>query len=188
MKSHNTDLPKVKRFTRETHHDARGFFREMFHTSAFAAQGFTQPLVQWNHSRSLPGVIRGIHFQHAPMQGKLVSVTHGAVLDVAVDLRPHSPRFGQHVAVELSAENGDMLWVPPGFGHGFCVLGDGVADVVYGMSAHYAPGGESGVAYDDSTLAIAWPVTAPVISARDALLPTLHEATANLVKWFGEKV
>lgn len=186
MKIQETHLPEVKRITLSTHHDGRGFFREIFHAQTLATQGFTETLVQWNHSRSAPGVIRGIHFQHAPRQGKLVCVTQGAVLDVAVDLRPHSPRFGQHVALELSAENGNMLWIPAGFGHGFCVLGDVAADVVYGLSAHYQSDAESGVAYNDPTLAIAWPVRAPILSARDAALPTLHDARADLTRWFGE--
>jgi dTDP-4-dehydrorhamnose 3,5-epimerase len=185
MKIHDTALPSVKRITLTTHRDGRGFFREIYHAEALAAEGLRVPLVQWNHSRSLPGVIRGIHFQHAPMQGKLVSVAHGAVLDVAVDLRPHSPNFTKHVAVELSAENSEMLWIPAGFGHGFCVLGDAPADVVYGMSAHYNAAGESGVAYNDPQLAIDWPVANPIVSVRDAAQPSIAAAMDDLTGWFG---
>ncbi len=184
MQWHDTALPEVKRITLDVISDNRGFFCERFHAEKLAALGLTIPFVQTNHSRSKPGVVRGIHFQHTPMQGKLVSVIRGRILDVAVDVRPQSPRFGQHVAVELSDMNGEMLWIPAGFGHGFCVLGDEPADVIYNVTTHYATGGESGVRYDDPTLNIQWPIASPMISERDKNLPTIAAARDDLTRWF----
>lgn len=186
MQIHDTALPEVKRITLDIHGDARGFFCERFHEEKFAALGLDVPFVQINHSRSAPGVVRGIHFQHTPVQGKLVGVTRGAILDVAVDLRPNSPRFGQHMGVELSDMNGALLWIPEGFGHGFCVLGNEAADVVYNVTSLYAADGESGVRFDDATIGITWPVASPTLSARDEQLPTLTAAKADLTRWFGD--
>lgn len=186
MQLHDTALPQVKRITLTRRDDARGFFIERYRADSFAALGVNVPFVQTNHSRSAPGVIRGLHFQHAPMQGKLVGVTRGAVLDVAVDVRPHSPHFGKHVAVELSDTNATLLWIPPGFAHGFCVLGDEAADVVYQMSAPYAAMGEGGIRFDDPALAIAWPLAREqaIVSPRDMGQPTLAEAKHTLSQWF----
>ncbi|MFM9890900.1 MAG: dTDP-4-dehydrorhamnose 3,5-epimerase [Rickettsiales bacterium] len=184
MKLTPTVLPEVKRVTLDVFHDERGFFTERFHRETFASLGFSGAVAQINHSRSNPGVIRGMHFQHAPAQGKLVGVTRGRVLDVAVDLRPHSVHFMQHVAVELSGDNGEMLWIPPGFGHGFCVLGDEAADMVYAVDAPYNAAGEAGVRFDDAQLHINWPVINPILSARDRALPTLAALTPQLKKWF----
>jgi len=121
--------------------------------------------VQDNHSRSFPNVLRGLHYQ--PGQGKLVSVIRGRIWDVAVDIRPDSETLGQHYSVELSDENGRMLWIPSGFAHGFCVLGDQPADVLYKVTSVYNPVGEGGIAYDDPELGIKWPIENPIISARD---------------------
>jgi dTDP-4-dehydrorhamnose 3,5-epimerase len=186
MQIHDTALPEVKRLTLDLHPDARGFFCERFHAGHFAALGLPVDFCQINHSRSIPGVIRGLHFQHRPMQGKLVGVTRGAVIDLAVDIRPGSPHFGQHVAVELSDENATLLWIPPGFAHGFCVLGDEPADLVYQVTAPYDAAGESGIRFDDPALAIPWPIAHPILSPRDRALPTLAEAHANLTLWFGD--
>lgn len=184
MKLTPTALPEVKRVTLNVFRDERGFFTERFHAETFASLGFAGAIAQINHSRSHPGVIRGIHFQHTPAQGKLVGVIRGRVLDVAVDLRPQSPHFMQHVGLELSGENGEMLWIPPGFGHGFCVLGDDAADMVYAVDAPYSAAGEAGVCFDDPQLAIAWPLTDPIISPRDRALPTLAAFTTQLTEWF----
>ena len=180
----DTALPDVKIVTLDTHRDARGLFCERFSTEKFASLGLPTHFVQDNWSRSLPGVIRGLHFQYAPAQGKLVGVTRGRVLDVAVDIRPHSPHFGKHVSVELSDENGKLLWIPQGFAHGFCVLGNEVADVVYKLTAHYRACGEQGIAYNDSSLAIAWPTATPILSARDQSLPSLCALRPQLAAWF----
>lgn len=186
MQIHDTALPEVKRITLDVFKDSRGFFVERYHANKFAALGFHEKFVQTNHSRSAPGVIRGLHFQHAPMQGKLVGVTNGAILDVAVDVRPNSPNFGKHVAVELSDENGELLWIPAGFAHGFCVLGDRAADVLYNITATYNAAGESGVRLDDPAIGIEWPVDLKraILSERDLKQPTLAEATSNLKQWF----
>jgi len=152
------------------HRDERGFFAERFHLAEFAARGLPTHFVQDNHSRSAPGVLRGLHVQQDPPQGKLVGVTRGRICDVTVDLRPESATFGRHCRLELSDVNGRMLWIPAGFAHGFCVLGDEPADVVYKVDAPYNPAGESGIVWDDPDLAIPWPVKAPILSARDEWL------------------
>lgn len=186
MKLTDTALPEVKRIALDVFHDQRGFFCERFRADKFAGLGFSENFVQINHSRSVPGVIRGLHFQHAPMQGKLVGVTHGAVLDVAVDVRPSSPNFGKAVCVELSEENAEMLWIPAGFAHGFSVLGNRPADVVYYVTEHYNGAGESGIRLSDPALNIDWsiPLERAIISLRDLAMPTLAEATPNLKQWF----
>lgn len=182
----DTTLPDVKRITLDIYRDNRGFFCERFHEEKFTALGMPTQFLQDNHSRSMPGVIRGLHFQHNPMQGKLVGVTHGRVLDVAVDIRPSSPYFGQHVSVELSSENGELLWIPAGFAHGFCVLGDGVADVFYKCTSLYDAKGEAGIRFDDESLNIQWPVPEKnrIISDRDRAMPSLAELKPQLEKWF----
>jgi dTDP-4-dehydrorhamnose 3,5-epimerase len=187
MKLHDTALPEVKRIALDMFGDARGFFCERYHVDKFAALGITETFVQTNHSRSAPKVVRGLHFQHAPAQGKLVGVTAGAILDIAVDVRPNSPRFGQYILIELSEENAEVLWIPAGFAHGFCVLGDRPADVVYNVTATYHAAGESGIRLDDPTLGIPWPIdlATAILSDRDMKLPTLQEAMPDLTRWFG---
>lgn len=182
MKMIPTDLADVAVIELALHRDARGFFCERFRADTWEALGLSGALVQHNHSRSQPGVIRGLHLQHTPAQGKLVGVTRGRILDVAVDLRPHSPNYKQHVVVELSDENGRMLWVPAGFAHGFCVLGNEAADVVYQVTNYYNPAGEIGVHYADVDIGIRWPVASPIVSARDAALPALATLHDTLMK------
>ncbi len=179
MRLIETDLPDVKRIGLDVYPDARGFFTERYVESKFHAFGITDHFVQDNHSRSWPGVVRGMHFQHTAPQGKLVGVLRGRILDVAVDVRPHSPQFGQHVAVELEP-NTELLWIPPGFAHGFCVLGHEPADVLYKVTAPFNPNGEAGIRYD----VIDWPLANPILSARDQQLPTLAEARPQLNQWF----
>lgn len=150
--------------------DSRGFFVERFNEKRFAEHGLPSHFVQDNHSRSAPGVLRGLHYQTEPAQGKLVSVTRGKIWDVAVDIRPGSPTYGKWSAHELSDMNGKMLWIPAGFAHGFCVLGEEPADVVYKVDGLYNPKSEGGIHWADPTLGIPWPVRAPVVSARDEKL------------------
>ncbi len=154
--------------------DARGFFMESYNRRAFAELGIPQEFVQDNHSRSVKGVIRGLHYQdmRAP-QTKLVRCTLGRVWDVVVDLRVGSPTFGQWEAVELSAENARMLLVPIGFAHGFAVLSE-VAEVQYKCDGYYAPDAEGAIRWDDPDLAIPWPIEAPLLSQKDAAAPTLR--------------
>lgn len=137
-----------------------------------ALAGIDLEFVQDNHSRSRRGVLRGLHFQKTKPQGKLVSVLSGAVFDVAADINPESPTYGQYVGVELSGENHRQLWVPPGYAHGFCVLSDEV-DFIYKCTDYYDPSDEGGVAWDCSLLAIDWPVTEPQLSEKDRLYPGL---------------
>lgn len=157
MHAEKTALPEVFMLEPRVFGDARGFFMESFNQRAFEqATGCTREFVQDNHSRSRQGVLRGIHYQLEQPQGKLVRVTSGAVWDVAVDLRRDSPRFGQWVGVELSAENNRQLWVPEGFGHGFVVLSE-TADFLYKTTDYYHPESERCIRFDDPGLAIAWP-------------------------------
>jgi len=163
----NTAIDAVKIIKLPIFGDARGFFCERYHAGKFAALGLELNFVQDNHSRSAPGILRGLHYQYDPPQGKLVGVTRGCVWDVAVDVRPNSPTFGQHVAAELSDSNGQLLWIPAGFAHGFCVLGDEPVDMLYKCTGLYRSEGEGGIRYDDPELNIPWPIKNPTISARD---------------------
>ena len=169
-----TALPEVKIIEPKVFGDERGFFMETHNAAAFAAAGLDLHFVQDNHSRSTRGVLRGLHYQLSQPQGKLVRVAAGAVFDVAVDMRRSSPRFGKWVGVELSAANKRMLWVPPGFAHGFCVLSE-VAEVEYKCTTVYDPSDEIGVVWDDPDIAIAWPIRAPLLSAKDRALPRLRD-------------
>ena len=157
--------------------DERGFFMETWNAKAFADSGLDLAFVQDNHSRSQKGVLRGLHFQNPGPQGKLVRVTHGAVFDVAVDLRTSSPAFGKWVGVELSAANRRMFWVPEGFAHGFLTLEDDT-DFLYKCTAPYAPQSEHTLAWDDPAVGIAWPDLGmpPIISEKDARGALLADA------------
>ena len=154
--------------------DDRGFFFESYHKRRFAELGVTEEFVQDNHSRSMYGVLRGIHYQDmsAPM-AKLVRCTLGRILDVAVDLRAGSPTFGRWSAAELSADNLRQLLVPVGFGHAFLTLSE-VAEVQYKCSGFYTPGAEGAIAWDDPELAVDWPIKDPVVSAKDRGAPSLQ--------------
>ncbi|MEE4175636.1 MAG: dTDP-4-dehydrorhamnose 3,5-epimerase [Xanthomonadales bacterium] len=154
--------------------DERGFFLETFREDAYreALLDDQDSFVQDNHSRSRRGVLRGLHFQTRRPQGKLLRCVAGEIFDVAVDVRPGSPQFGQWVAVTLSADNKHQLYVPPGFAHGFQVVSE-TADVEYKCTDYYDPDGEGGIRWDDPRLAIPWPVADPVVSAKDQALPHL---------------
>jgi dTDP-4-dehydrorhamnose 3,5-epimerase len=174
-----TDLPEVLILEPVVHGDERGFFLESFNQRAFdAAVGRHVAFVQDNHSRSRRGVLRGLHYQLPPhAQGKLVRLVRGRVFDVAVDMRRSSPRFGRWVGVELSGENHRLLWIPPGFAHGFLVLSD-EADFLYKTTDYYAPECEAAVRWDDSKIGIGWPLPdAPAqVSSRDASAPSFAQA------------
>lgn len=150
--------------------DARGFFYESFNARDFAqATGVDLPFVQDNHSKSARGVLRGLHYQTQQPQAKLIRVIAGCIFDVTVDMRRSSPHFGQSFVTDLSAENGQQLWVPPGFAHGFLVTSDS-AEVLYKTTDYYAPAFERSLRWDDPTLAIAWPLmpgAAPLLAAKD---------------------
>lgn len=181
MQVETTAIEAVKIVTPKRHGDARGFFMETWSRRGFAAAGIDVDFVQDNHSLSVEtGVIRGLHFQIEPSpQGKLVRVVRGSILDVAVDIRVGSPTYGKHVAVELSADNGQQLWVPPGFAHGFCTL-EPNTEVVYKVTGYYDPAADKGLAFDDPALGIAWPVgpTAAIVSDKDRRHPALADLPA----------
>jgi len=181
MKVIETKLPGVLIIEPKVFGDARGFFLETFHRQRYAEAGIpgdAREFVQDNHSRSRQGVLRGLHFQLENPQGKLLSAGTGAVFDVAADVNPDSETFGQWVGVELNADNHRQLWIPPGYAHGFCVL-SGVADFQYKCTALYHPASDSGVAWDDPDLAIEWPISKPLLSDKDMILPKLSEASRD---------
>jgi dTDP-4-dehydrorhamnose 3,5-epimerase len=158
--------------------DERGFFLETYRRHAFAEIGLDQELVQYNHSRSLRGIVRGMHFQ--PGMGKLIRCARGAVMDVVVDIRRGSPSFGDWEAFELSDGNHRELFCPNGFAHGFCVLSE-VADVIYGCTTYYDPQTEGGFRYDDPQVGIEWPAGLSLsASARDRTAPALSEIEDTL--------
>jgi dTDP-4-dehydrorhamnose 3,5-epimerase len=177
MKIEATSLPGVLLLTPAIYRDDRGAFSETFNLREMTEAGLPSNWVQDNFSLSKRNVLRGIHYQIVQPQGKLVRVTHGVVLDVAVDLRRSSPQFGRHVAVELSGENGRVLWIPEGFGHVFLVLSD-VAGFAYKTTDYYNPGGERTILWNDPDLAIPWPLSgaAPIVSQKDAAGKPLREA------------
>ena len=171
----DTPLRGVKIIEPKVFGDHRGFFKETYSTERYAAMaGITRPFVQDNHSRSRKGVLRGLHYQKTKPQGKLVSVTRGAVYDVAADIDPNSPTYGQYVGVELTEDNHRQLWVPPGYAHGFVVLSDEV-DFVYKCTDYYDPSDEGGVAWDCPVLNIAWPLTDVQLSEKDKNYPGLKD-------------
>ena len=163
-----TAIPDVLVVEPRVFGDDRGFFFESWNRRALAQAGLDVDFVQDNHSRSARGVLRGLHYQIAHAQGKLVRVVAGEVYDVAVDLRRSSPTFGRHVAITLSAENRRMLWVPPGFAHGFCVV-SGSADFLYKTTDYWFPEHERTLLWNDPALCIDWPLgAAPIVAPKDA--------------------
>ena len=155
--------------------DDRGYFREGFKQSEFAAAGLPMTFVQDNVSRSARGVVRGLHFQTGERaQGKLVSVARGEVFDVAVDIRAGSPTYGQWVGETLSDHNGRMLWIPVGFAHGFCATSE-YADLTYKCTDEFSAAHDGGVRWDDPAIGIDWPVSHPILSAKDLELPLLAD-------------
>jgi dTDP-4-dehydrorhamnose 3,5-epimerase len=177
LKITETSLPGVLVLTADIYRDSRGAFLETWNQARMAEAGLPSTWVQDNYSISKKNVIRGIHYQTIQPQGKLVRVAQGAVLDVAVDLRRHSATFGKHVAVELTGENGQMLWIPEGFGHGFLALSD-VVGFAYKVTNYYCPAGERTLLWNDPDLAIPWPVTPEdaIVSGKDLQGITLRQA------------
>lgn len=162
--------------------DARGFFVETYKQSEFAANGISDNFIQDNHSKSSKNVLRGLHYQKDPKaQGKLVRCVSGEIFDVAVDIRKGSQTFGRWVGEVLSAENKKMLYVPPGFAHGFLVLSD-TAEIIYKTTQEYSPENDRGIRWDDPDIAINWGVSQPLVSEKDAKQPLLTDADINFVK------
>jgi dTDP-4-dehydrorhamnose 3,5-epimerase len=170
------EIPGVLIVRPQRHRDERGYFAETYRASAFVDAGITATFVQDNLVRSTRGVLRGLHYQIPPAaQGKLVSVVHGRIFDVAVDLRVGAPSYAKWVGVDLDSENGELLWIPPGFAHGYVVLSDR-ADVLYKVTAEYVPDLDRGIRWDDPTLRIDWPIQDPIVSSKDTMQPTLERA------------
>jgi dTDP-4-dehydrorhamnose 3,5-epimerase len=174
MRVVETGIPGLLILEPQVFGDDRGFFLESWNAERFRAAGLDVAFVQDNHSRSSRGVLRGLHFQNPNPQGKLVRVTAGRVWDVAVDLRTSSPHFGAWTGVELSAANKRMVWIPPGFAHGFVTLEDGT-DFLYKCTAPYDPSTEHTLQWDDPTVGIEWPITEVTVSAKDAAGKPLSE-------------
>jgi dTDP-4-dehydrorhamnose 3,5-epimerase len=170
------ELPDIVLVQAGAARDERGYFMESYKQSVFSANGIPAVFVQDNHSHSVRGVLRGLHYQKPPRtQGKLVMVLRGEIFDVAVDIRHGSPTFGKWIGRVLSPDNFHMLYIPVGFAHGFCVLSD-EADVIYKVTDEYAPECERGILWNDPEIGIQWPVTQPIVSAKDARLPLLKHA------------
>ena len=174
-----TEIPEVKIIEPQVFADDRGFFMETYKRSEFFALGIGEIFVQVNLSKSPKGILRGLHYQkHPKPQGKLIQAVSGEIFDVSVDIRRGAPTFGRVVVIKLSAENMRMLYVPPGFAHGFCVVSH-EAEVSYMTTGEYAPECEAGVCWDDPDLAIPWPIASPQLSNRDRHWPPLKDADNN---------
>jgi len=169
-----TDIPGVIILEPVVYRDSRGFFLETYHIEKYREAGINGTFVQDNHSCSRQGTLRGLHYQLKNPQGKLVYVGRGEIFDVAVDIRRGSPTFGRWEGARLSAENRRQLYIPEGFAHGFCVLSE-EADVFYKCTDLYTPGDDYGILWSDPSLAINWPVSAPLLSDKDARNPLLAD-------------
>jgi dTDP-4-dehydrorhamnose 3,5-epimerase len=161
------------------YHDNRGFFVERFNKKIFQDLGLPVDYFQDNHSLSAPNVIRGLHFQNNPSQAKLVGCLRGKILDVAVDIRKNSSTFGKYFSIELSAENGKLLFIPAGFAHGFAVLGNEPADVMYKVDNQFSKEGDGGIRFNDLDLKIDWQIANPIISDKDKNLPLFADYLKN---------
>lgn len=177
MNIQQTAIPAVLLLTPRRFADSRGSFWETYNERLMQQAGMPTDWKQDNTSISLKNVVRGIHYQITQAQGKLVRVTYGAVFDVAIDLRRSSPTFGRHVGVELSEENGAMLWIPPGFGHAFAVLSE-KAGFAYKVTDYYSPSGERTIRWNDPGLAIVWPIPQDqaIVSEKDQQGSSFDEA------------
>ena len=175
------EIPDVILITPKVFGDDRGFFMETFKRSEFEKYGINLDFVQDNHSKSKKGVIRGLHYQLNPKaQGKLVRVTRGVLIDVVVDIRKGSPYYGKWLSVELTEENKQMLWVPPGFAHGICTLED-QTELLYKATGEYSPKDERGILWNDPDIGVEWPISDPELLERDARQPLLKDAENNFV-------
>lgn len=174
-----TKLPGVVLVEPDVFNDPRGYFLETYHAGRYAEGGIPGPFVQDNFSHSVRNTLRGLHYQLQRAQGKLVMVLEGRIFDVAVDIRKGSPTFGRWDGVELTGENKRQLYIPPGFAHGFCVLSE-TADVLYKCTDVYSREDERGIIWNDPALAIAWPVTAPLLSDKDRAYKRLSEMNGDL--------
>jgi dTDP-4-dehydrorhamnose 3,5-epimerase len=178
MKVMETGIPGLVVIEPQVHGDHRGFFMETWNASRYRAHGLPDAFVQSNLSRSGAGVIRGLHYQQPQPQGKLVHVLEGRVFDVAVDIRSDSPTFGQWAGVELSSDNHRQMYVPEGFAHGFCVLGES-ALLAYQCTSEYHAEYDAAIAWDDPDIGIRWPLENGRLSKKDAMAPRLADIPAD---------
>lgn len=179
MRFVQTDLPGVVIVEPDVHRDGRGYFLETYHAEKYGEGGIHGPFVQDNQSRSVGGTLRGLHLQLRRPQGKLIRAIEGEIFDVSVDVRRGSPTFGRWVGVAVSADNVKQCYIPAGFAHGFCVVSP-IAQIEYKCTDFYDPASELGIAWNDPTLAIAWPVSTPILSDRDRRNATLAEVSHKL--------
>ena len=175
----STPFTGLKIVQLKIYHDNRGFFVERFNQKLFQELGLPIHYFQDNHSLSAPNVIRGLHFQNNPSQAKLVGCLRGKILDVAVDIRKDSPTLGKYFSIELSAENGKLLFIPEGFAHGFAVLGNEPADVMYKVDNQFSKEGDGGIRFNDPDLKIDWQIANPIISDKDKNLPLFVDYLKN---------
>jgi len=186
MQRIETPLPGVIELRPIVHRDARGFFVETYHQAKFASLGIMDTFLQDNHSRSVKGTLRGLHYQLHQPQAKLCRVVEGEALDVAVDIRLGSPHFGEWTSVLLSSEYQNQIYVPVGFAHGFLALSETV-QFLYKCSDFYNPGDEHGIAWNDPDLDIKWGVAEPIISTRDAQYPVLAQVPREFLPEYRAK-
>jgi dTDP-4-dehydrorhamnose 3,5-epimerase len=174
VKAEQVGIPGLILIKPDRFRDDRGAFFETYQAERYRRLGIAEEFVQDNHSRSVAGVLRGLHFQVKRPQSQIVTVSRGAIFDVTVDLRPNSPHFGRWFGVNLSEDGPPQLYMAPGFAHGFCVLSD-VADILYKVSQRYEPGDEGGLRWNDPDIGIPWPIEKPLLSHRDAAYPCLRD-------------
>ncbi len=179
MRFLDTPLKGIILIEPDVHEDQRGYFLELYHADKYAKAGLPSRFVQDNFSKSVYGVLRGLHYQRRHPQGKLVTAMEGKIFDVAVDIRQDSSSFGQWYGVELSAENKRQVYIPPGFAHGYCVLSE-TASVMYKCTEFYVPDDEGGIIWNDPGIDIAWPITEPFLSSKDQLNATLAQSELQL--------
>lgn len=177
MKVEELKIPGMILITLKKYADNRGFFMEIYRRSIFSEFGLSSEFVQDNRSFSTKNILRGMHYQIKKPQGKLLSILRGKIFDVGVDLRKNSPTFGQWCGVELSAENPQQLFLPPGVAHGFCTLADD-NEIFYKCTDYHDATDEGGLLWNDPVINIQWPITNPIINKRDNMFPTLSMLTA----------
>ena len=170
MQVDSLKIPNVILITLKKFEDSRGFFTERFRPDLFEKAGLPSHFVQDNFSKSAPKVLRGVHYQFELPQGKLITCLSGRIFDVVTDVRHQSASFGQSVTVELDGAHPQWVWIPPGFAHGFCVLGNNSADILYKVTKPYNPSGENGIMWNDPDLKIPWPIENPLLSPKDEKL------------------
>ena len=185
MKILPSSLPEILIIEPAVFRDERGFFMETYQQRRYTEAGIESVFVQDNLSRSVGGTLRGLHYQVKHGQAKLIQVIQGTIFDVALDIRRGSPSFGQWTSVHLSAENKRQLFLPEGFAHGFCVLSES-AQIVYKCTDYYAAEDEGGVLWSDPTLAIAWPISEPLLSEKDSQLPCLADIPSERLPVYEE--